>query len=115
LGFHQEFDESCFVWWRQQERAVEPFALAKVVVSGTREREGLNTSLLLILLIMPEVMGVDVLDWIYMLLTGGLATLPVRDLDMATHAFSLLLSCSTRHHLFDSSFCIFLYCASSSL
>jgi hypothetical protein len=62
--------------------------LTKVVVSGAREREceGLNASLLLLLLVMPDVLDVDVLDWINMLLMGGLATLPARDLTFPTNS-----------------------------
>jgi hypothetical protein len=66
-------------------------------------------------MVIPEVLEVDVLDRIDMLLTEGLATLHALDLAMAPREFSLLLSRSTRHRLFDRSFCLFLSCASSSV
>jgi hypothetical protein len=99
---------------RERERAVEPFVLTKYVVGGAREQEWdeLNISLLLVI---PEVLEVDVLDRINMLLTGGLAMLHALDPAMAPHEFSLLLSRSTRHCLFDGSFCLFLSCTSSSV
>jgi hypothetical protein len=55
------------------------------------------------------------LDRIDMLLTGGLATLPVLDLAMVPRELSLLRSRSTRHRFSDRSFCLFLSCAFSSV